>query len=121
MAMSLFFNRWRGFLDSNALAGDVLAWLLEHYVVRQHLRVANSKLPQNDTFRFMREGPHLRFHDLGSHITMNNSRFNSITTVLYELGLMGQITTRSHAPTSAGQRLLEVGDLPEPDEVSPTP
>lgn len=121
LAMSLFFSRWRGFLDSGALAGDVLAWLLEHYVIRQHLRVANSKLPQNDTFRFMREGAHLRFHDLGAHITMNNSRFNSITTVLYELGLMGQVTTANHAPTSAGQRLLEVGDLPEPHAAGAAP
>lgn len=112
LAMSRFFNQWRQRQRDNERAGAVLAWLVDDYIIRQHLRVATSKLPYSDTFRFLRDDGRLRFNDLAIPVRMNNSRFNALSTVLHELGFVGHLGSDSHPLSPAGQTLLADGDLP---------
>lgn len=109
LAVSRFLNQWRTRLRSADPAADVLRWLLDEYVIRQHVRVATAKLPGTYTFRFIREGDRLRFNDLPATARMNGSRFNSISTVLHELGFVGPLAAEDHALTAAGHALLDHG------------
>lgn len=113
LAMSRFFNHWRQRQRDEQTAATVFAWLFDDYVVRQHLRVATSKLPYSDTFRFLREDDRLRFNDLAIPVRMNNSRFNALSTVLHELGFVGYLGSENHPLSRSGQDLLDAGDLPE--------
>lgn len=94
-------------------AGDSVAeaifGLLRRHVVRQHLRVARSKLPE-DTFRFHDEGGALRFVDQGDQDGLNpiSIRFTAIASALAELGLVaGPIEQPGHGLTPFGELLLD--------------
>jgi hypothetical protein len=89
---------------------EVVQWLFRDYVILQHQLVATGKLPEN-TFRFEREGDRLRFYNLPNFLTFNDSRFDAISTTVFELGLCGDLTSTDHGLTRDGQRLLVEGDL----------
>jgi len=84
--------------------------LVLDYVIRQHERVAMSKLP-DDTFRFRRDGDRLRFSTLRAEAGFNDSRFTAVSTIVAELGLAGGLQSADHALTTTGARLLTTGDL----------
>jgi hypothetical protein len=112
LALSRFFNQLRD--RQNLTLAEAARWLLSDYVIRQHERVAVAKLAQNgDTFRFRRQGDHLRFYDAYAPARMSNSRFQALATTVYELGFVDSLFGATHALTADGRRLLDDGDLPE--------
>ena len=112
LALSRFFNQWRD-RQSMTLA-EASRWLIGDYVIRQHERVAVAKLAQTgDTFRFRRQGDHLRFYEAYAPAQMSNSRFQAIATTVYELGLVDSLFGATHSLSADGRRLLDEGDLPE--------
>ncbi len=73
-------------------------------MIRQHLRIARGKLPE-DTFRFHEEGGALRFVDQGDRQGINpiSIRFNAMASALSELGLVAAPFGRAgHGPTQLG-------------------
>jgi len=97
---------------TGATVGEFTRSLVLDYVIRQHERVAMSKLP-DDTFRFRRDGDRLRFFPLRATAGFNDSRFDAVSTAVAELGLAGGLQSASHAVTPAGAGLLTTGELPE--------
>jgi hypothetical protein len=102
-------------LDRRVRAGrvtieELTRWLFRDYVILQHQLVATSKLPDN-TFRFQREGDHLRFFQHENALDFMNSRFDAISTTVHELGLCGDLRSLNHALSQDGRRLLEEGDV----------
>ncbi|MBN1247670.1 MAG: hypothetical protein JXC32_08435 [Anaerolineae bacterium] len=91
--------------------GDFTRWIYAEYVILQHQLVATSKLPDN-TFRFQREGSRLRFYSHYNPLGFQDSRFDAISTTVYELGLCGDFSNPAHALTDTGATLLRKGDLP---------
>ncbi len=91
--------------------GAFARWLLEDYVITQHQLVAAGKLPDN-TYRFQREGGRLQFFPRNNVIGFMDSRYDALSTTVYELGLCGNLLTSHHPLTPAGERLLRDGDLP---------
>jgi hypothetical protein len=89
---------------------EIAQWLYNEYIIRQHQAVATTKLPDN-TFRFQRQGDRLRFHNLPNSLGFMNSRFDSISTTIHELGFCGDLNSPEHELTEDGRRLLEKGDL----------
>ena len=87
---------------------DVLVDLLRTFVVRQHLRIARGKLPE-DTFRFHEDGGGLRFVDQGDSQGINpiSIRFNAVASALSELGLVtAPFGQPGHGPTRLGAEVL---------------
>jgi hypothetical protein len=89
---------------------EIAQWIYRRYIIQQHQAVATSKLPDN-TFRFQRQGDRLQFHKLPNSLNFMNSRFDSISTTIHELGLCGDLSLPGHHLTEDGNRLLEIGDL----------
>ncbi len=112
LAMSRFFDRARRAIMAGATVGEFARSLVLDFVIRQHERVAMSKLP-DDTFRFRRDGDRLRFSTLRAVTGFNDSRFTAVSTIVAELGLSGALQAADHALSPAGTRLLTVGDLPD--------
>ncbi len=84
--------------------------LYNDYIILQHQMVANSKLPDN-TYRFRREGDRLHFYPLDNSLEFMDSRFDALSTTIYELGLCGDLHQPEHPLTPTGERLLDTGDL----------
>lgn len=104
--------RLRSLVAEDATVADVTRWLTFDYVVAQHERVAVAKLATTgDTFRFRREAGRMRFFDKETQFRMNDSRFNALATVLYELGWSGYFYEADHGLTPKGRRLREDGDI----------
>lgn len=100
---------WLG--GGKATLASVVSWLVKDYVIRQHLRVATSKLPDN-TFRFTREGAGLMFFPRDDAVDFNDSRYDALSTAVLELGFCEDLRQPAHSLTPAGTQLLEEGDLP---------
>ena len=82
-------------------------------MISQHERVATAKLSTTgDTFRFRREAGRLRFFPKGAQAGMNNSRFNALATVLFELGWCGYMYEENHGLSAEGEKMRMAGDLP---------
>ncbi|WP_421121678.1 hypothetical protein ACE2AJ_09790 [Aquihabitans daechungensis] len=82
-------------------------------MIAQHERVATAKLGSTgDTFRFRREAGRLRFFDKDAPTGMNDSRYNALSTFLFELGWSGYLRESDHPLTPEGETLRAVGDLP---------
>ncbi len=95
-------------LAASSSLADALADLLRTFVIRQHLRIARGKLPE-DTFRFHEEGGALRFVDQGDRQGINpiSIRFNAMASALSELGLVAAPFGRAgHGPTQLGAEVL---------------
>ena len=94
--------------------GEIARWLTLEYVVRQHERIATAKLPSTgDTYRFRFEGSRLRFFPQEAPAGMNAARFDALSTIVYELGLVGPLTTDRHPLSADGKSFLKIGDLPD--------
>lgn len=114
LALSRFFAQWRRHHMAGQTLAEAARWLIGDYVIRQHERVAMSKLAQNgDTFRFRRQGDHLRFFEAYAPARMSNSRFQALATTVHELGFVSSLYADGHTLTADGRRLLDDGDLPE--------
>lgn len=96
--------------SSDVTIGEIARWLYADYVILQHQLVATSKLPEN-TFRFQREGDRLRFYNLANWLGFQNSRFEALSTTIYELGLCGDLRQSDHPLAPDGRQLLAEGDL----------
>jgi len=86
----------------------VIVDLVRRMVVRQHLRVARGKLPE-ETFRFHEVGGGLRFVEQGdAGLRPISIRFDAIDAALHGLGLLaGPLWQPDHAPTARGQEILD--------------
>lgn len=91
--------------------GDVARWLCEHYVIRQHHRVALGKLP-DDTFRLRLDAGRVWFVDEPVAVEMNDPRYRALSTCAAEIGWTGPMNRANHAVTKRGRILLRTGDLP---------
>ena len=113
LGLQRFIDALRTRVDGNETIGEVARWLTLDYVIAQHERVATAKLPTTgDTFRFRREAGRLRFFPKDAQVGMNDSRFNALTTFVYELGWSGYLYVGNHGLTEEGERLRADGDLP---------
>lgn len=112
LAMTRFFDRVRRAITAGATVGEFARSLVLDFVIRQHERVAMSKLPE-DTFRFRRDGDRLHFSTLRVVTGFNDSRFTAISTIVAELGLAGGLQTADHSLSPTGMTLLTADDLPE--------
>jgi hypothetical protein len=112
LSMNRFFHLFRRDLMAGQTIGEFTRTLVSDYVIRQHERVALAKLP-DDTFRFRREGDHLRFFNLSAVAGMNNSRFQALATTVSDLGWVSGLACADRRLSPLGRRLLETGDLPE--------
>ena len=65
-----------------------------------------------DTFRFRREAGRLRFFPQDAVVVMNDSRYNALSTFLYELGWSGFLPEDGHKLTAEGTKMCTTGDLP---------
>jgi hypothetical protein len=97
---------------AGASLGDMIHWIVNDYVVRQHERVAASKLP-DDTFRFRQVGDRLRFLRFDAPAGFNDSRFNALAYSVVDLGLVESMFGQSHKLSRFGKSLLETGDINE--------
>ena len=101
--------------NRKATLADFTDWLIRSHVIGQHLRVAASKLPFN-TYRFTREGDHLRFVDKPRPVGFNDSRFDALAFTLADLGLAGPLGLDPHPLDEAGSQLRQTGELREGPE-----
>jgi len=88
---------------------DAAFELIRLRIIRQHLRIARGKLPE-DTFRFRQEGGGLIFFDQGDRNGLNpvSMRFEAIGSALAELGLLeATLDQATHAPTERGLQVLD--------------
>ena len=87
---------------------EVIVELVRRMVVRQHLRVARGKLP-DETFRFHEDAGGLRFIDQGdAGLSPISIRFDAIAAALHGLGLIaGPLGEDRHAPTARGREILD--------------
>lgn len=92
--------------------GGIARWLYDEYIIRQHQLTALSKMPQNNTFRFQREGDRLRFYLMDNGLGFNDSRFESLSTTIHDLGLSGNFSRSNHPLTDDGLHILDQGELP---------
>jgi hypothetical protein len=114
LALNRFFTQWRRHVMAGRTLGEAARWLIGDYVIRQHERIATTKLAQSgDTFRFRRQGDQLRFFEASTPVRMSNSRFQSLATTVHELGFAESLYSDGHALTADGRLLLDDGDLPD--------
>jgi hypothetical protein len=97
-------------VEGGATVAEIVRWIYRAYIITQHQMVASSKLPDN-TFRFRLDGKQLRFYNLTNPLSFMNSRFDAISTTIYELGLCGDLKADEHALSSSGEKLLADGSL----------
>ncbi len=114
LALNRFFTQWRRHQMAGRTLAEAARWLIGDYVIRQHERVAVTKLAQNgDTFRFRRIGDQIQFFEADAPARMSNSRFQALATTVHELGFVESLFAEGHALHADGLRLLNDGDLPE--------
>lgn len=93
-----------------ATIGEITRWFYQDYIILQHRLMATGKLPDN-SFGFQQEGNRLRFYNLNNSLEFMVPRFNALSTMVYELGLCGDLRQPDHPLTNDDQRLLYEGDL----------
>jgi hypothetical protein len=113
LGIQRFLTELRKRVEAGSTVADIVRWLTVEYVIEQHERVATAKLPTTgDTFRFRREQGRLRSFAKDAVVGMNDSRFNALSTFLYELGWSGYPYEDGHHLTPEGERVRRAGDLP---------
>lgn len=111
LSVDRYLRRLRRLLASGDVSiREVAQWLYRDYIILQHQAIASHKLPDN-TFRFQREGNRLRFYQLRNNLRFMDSRFEALSTTVYELGFCADVTKPAHPLTTDGQTLLAKGDL----------
>jgi hypothetical protein len=111
VGMDQFFRELTQRLGAEQTLGELARWIVSTRIVTQHERVAVAKLP-DDTFRIRRIGDMIRFFDKDASSPMNDSRFNALSKMVHELGLVTDFQQAGRAMSPAGARLLADGDLP---------
>ncbi|MEO2107158.1 MAG: hypothetical protein ABGZ36_16125 [Actinomycetota bacterium] len=99
----------RRLVADDATVGETARWLLEHYVVRQHHRVALAKLP-DDTFRFRLDAGRVVFTDQTIPVVMNSARYHALATCAAELGWTSSLYDGQRTLTPEGRELAATGD-----------
>jgi hypothetical protein len=113
LGMERFLTDLRRRSDQGDTIADMAVWLTQDYVISQHNHVAAAKLlSTGDTFRYRIESGHLRFFEQSAAVGMNNPRFESLATFIYELGWSGYFYENGNVLTSEGEDLRVNGDLP---------
>ncbi len=105
-----FVEAFRAREREGATIGETARWQLEHFVIRQHHRVALGKLP-DDTFRLRLDAGRVRFVDERIAVEMNDSRYRALSTCAAELAWTKPMGDLDHELTSAGRRLVAEGSL----------
>jgi hypothetical protein len=115
-----FLEDFRRHAKTGATICDAGRWFLEHYVLRQHHRVALGKLP-DDTFRLRLDAGRVRFVDEHVAVEVNDPRYRALSTCAAELGWTAPMFDPNHKLSASGRRLVRDGDLPpvEPDVDDP--
>jgi hypothetical protein len=91
---------------------EIIKWIFSDFIIDQHIKIASNKLPEN-TFRFLKEGNKMIFFDIqNSSPTFNTSRFEAISTTVYELGLCGNFRSKQHNLKPDGIKIFN-GELPK--------
>jgi len=111
LSVDRFLGDIRGHVSRKATIADAGRWFLEHYVIRQHHRVALAKLP-DDTFRLRLDAGRVRFVNESVAVEMNDSRYRVLSTTVAELGWTKPMNERGHTLSRVGRRLVTSGDLP---------
>ena len=112
LSFGRFINSLRRRLVNRERVMDSLEWILRDYVIAQHLRVANGKLPFN-IYRFVQEGDALRFFDRTRPIDMNSARFTALSNTVSGLGFVEPLSFEDHPLTAEGEAFVETGDWAE--------
>lgn len=112
LSLGRFILNLRRRMANDEAVRDLAEWILRDYVIAQHLRVANGKLPFN-TYRFVQEGDALRFFDRTRPIDMNSARFTALSFTVSDLGFVEPLSFDEHALTTDGEAFLESGDWTE--------
>ena len=112
IGMERFFSLLRTRMKDEPTLLELLTWVYERHIIPQHERVAMAKLVNFDTFRFRRVGTSMQFFGGDAPATLNDSRFDALSTTIHELGLVSALHQPDRKLTRAGKQLLITGDLP---------
>jgi hypothetical protein len=112
LSIDRFLRQLRSMEAQGASIAEVGRWIIDQYVVRQHNRVALTKLRDGDTFRLRLEAGAVRFFDRETPAPMNDPRYTALATCVDELGWADSLFDSPHALTAEGLRLVQEGDLP---------
>ena len=112
LSVDRFIRQLRAMEGDGATIGEVGRWIIDQYVVRQHNRVALTKLRDGDTFRLRLEAGTVRFFDRETPAPMNDPRYTALATCADELGWADSLFDAPHPLTAEGLRLVHEGDLP---------
>jgi hypothetical protein len=98
-------GRIRDRLESGATVAQLLAWMVQHLVIRPHERNAYSKLP-DFTFRWRWEAGRLRFYDHPiDWDDLGDLRSEVLASLLVDLGFLEGVDGRIGA-TADGRALI---------------
>lgn len=111
IGMARFFTELNRQLMAGATLSTLARWIIHDYIIVQHERVANAKLP-DDTFRLRRIGDSIRFSAQPAPADFNDSRYDALSASVHELGLVSSLLQPSRQLTPAGEALLQNGDIP---------
>lgn len=111
IGMSLALRQLRHDAQTGTTIATSLKRVLEHHVINQHERVAIGKLNTGDTFRFRREANNLRFFPQKADFTLNDTRFDALSTACAELNWSGFFVDKGHGLTPEGEQIRATGDL----------
>lgn len=115
LAMERFLRELRTRHVAGASIADVGRWIIDEYVLRQHNRVALTKLRDGDTFRLRLEAGSVRFFDRDTPAVMNDPRYTALATCVAELGWVSSLFDADHKLTAEGRAVVRDGDLPAAD------
>jgi hypothetical protein len=110
LSVMRFLDDIRSHSAAGRTVGETARWIAEHYVMRQHHRVALGKLP-DDTFRLRLDGPQVWFALETVAVEMNDSRYRALSTCATELGWTDPLDIAGHKLTATGKQLLKKGGL----------
>ncbi len=108
LSLDGFVRHIKRMVEDGSTILEVSKYIFERYIIQQHIVVATRKLPDN-TFRFRREGNRLRFFQHDNSLGFMNSRFDSISTTVFELGFCGDLHLPDHGLTDDGEEFLGRG------------
>lgn len=94
-------------LEADPTVADTLWWLVSHFVIPVHERIAYSKLPEF-TFRFRWENELLRFYDHGQgRFPLAGIRHGSLASITRDLALWSLGADETASLTPLGRSFVE--------------
>jgi len=115
VSLNLALGQLRHDEQTGTTVGESFTRVLEFHVLRQHQRVAVSKLP-DDTFRYRQERDRVRFFQKSTDFTLNDTRFNALATVCAELNWSGSFDESPRILSPEGETIRATGHLPNRQE-----